>query len=100
MKRKKRAIHGVEVRFAGIGPAIRAVRVGCRLTRKQLAQRSKVPVSTIVKAEAITGNPTLATLVKMMQAMGYVIDLQTIPREMVGPTSPGFPLGGPTGDPT
>jgi transcriptional regulator with XRE-family HTH domain len=54
---------------ADIGRRIRALRQRAKLSLRGLAQKSGVAVSFLSKIEAGSGSPTLATLLKVMEAL-------------------------------
>jgi len=59
-----------------IGEMIKNRRVELRLTQQNLADLAEVGINTVVAIERGTGNPSLATLQKICDVIGYKVTLK------------------------
>lgn len=59
-----------------IGEAIKNRRVELRLTQQNLADLAEVGINTVVAIERGMGNPSLSTLQKICDVIGYKIVLE------------------------
>lgn len=59
-----------------IGETIKNRRVELRLTQQNLADLAEVGINTVVAIERGTGNPSLGTLQKICDVIGYRITLK------------------------
>jgi len=53
----------------------------CKMTQKELAEKTGIDQSDISKIETGNANPSLATLKRLAEGMGTILHLQFIPKE-------------------
>lgn len=59
-----------------IGKAIKKRRIELKLTQQNLADLAEVGINTVVSIERGTGNPSVGTLQKICDVIGYRVTLE------------------------
>ena len=65
--------------MAAVDQLVRQARADAGLTQAELAQRLQTTQSAIARLERPGANPTIDTLVRLMQATGHRLDLDAAP---------------------